>query len=59
MKIQILLLRLAPGMSVDTTGNKKNWYKNKKFAVICPFFDNVFRIEKSLKSTIFKMFFTE
>ena len=37
----------------------KVWYLNKKFAVICPLFDNAFRIEKSLKSTIFKMFFTE
>ena len=26
---------------------------------ICPLFDNVFRIEKSLKSTIFKIFFAE
>ena len=59
MKIQISLLRLAPGVSVDTKCDKKIWYWNKKFAVICPLFDNIFRIEKSLNSTIFKMIFTE
>ena len=49
MKIQVLLLRLAPGMSVDTKCDKKVWYWNKKFAVIRPLFENVFRIEKKFE----------
>ena len=35
----------------------KFWYWNTKFVVICPLLDNC--IEKSLKSTIFKISFTE
>ena len=52
MKIQILFLRLASGMSQDTKCDKKIWYWNQKFVVFCPLPDNVNHKDK--KKTRFK-----